>query len=76
LTGQYASVDEDLTGIQNLVLIGNLLNLSGRDAKARGLELLEWFGLADAAQRRAKTPIPAVCAAGSTSPPVWWAGRG
>jgi oleandomycin transport system ATP-binding protein len=55
LTGQYASVDEDLTGIQNLVLIGNLLNLSGRDAKARGLELLEWFGLADAAQRRAKT---------------------
>ena len=55
LTGQYASVDEDLTGIQNLVLIGNLLNLSGRDAKARALELLEWFGLADAAQRRAKT---------------------
>src|SRR6476620_42480 len=55
LTGQYASVDEDLTGIQNLVLIGNLLNLSGRDAKARAVELLEWFGLADAAQRRAKT---------------------
>ena len=55
LTGQYASVDEDLTGTQNLVLIGQLLNLSTRDAKARARELLDWFGLADAAQRRAKT---------------------
>jgi len=55
LTGQYASVDEDLTGTQNLVMIGQLLNLSSRDAKARAAELLEWFGLADAAQRRAKT---------------------
>ncbi len=55
LTGQYASVDEDLTGTQNLLLIGQLLNLSTRDAKARAAELLEWFGLADAAQRRAKT---------------------
>ncbi|MFI2712922.1 ATP-binding cassette domain-containing protein [Micromonospora sp. NPDC018662] len=34
LTGQYASVDEDLTGTQNLVLIGRLLDLSGRDARA------------------------------------------
>jgi oleandomycin transport system ATP-binding protein len=55
LTGQYASVDEDLTGTQNLVMIGQLLNLSTRDAKARAAELLEWCGLADAAQRRAKT---------------------
>ena len=55
LTGQYASVDEDLTGTQNLVMIGQLLNLSTRDAKARAAELLEWFGLADAAGRRAKT---------------------
>ena len=55
LTGQYASVDEDLTGTQNLVMIGQLLNLSSRDAKSRAAELLEWFGLADAAQRRAKT---------------------
>ncbi len=55
LTGQYASVDEDLTGTQNLVMIGTLLNLSGRDAKARATELLDWFGLADAAARRAKT---------------------
>ena len=55
LTGQYASVDEDLTGIQNLVMIGTLLNLPTRDAKARAAELLDWFDLADAAQRRAKT---------------------
>jgi oleandomycin transport system ATP-binding protein len=50
-TGQYASVDEDLTGTQNLVMIGQLLNLSTRDAKARAAELLEWFGLADDAWR-------------------------
>ena len=55
LTGQYASVDEDLTGTQNLVLIGQLLNLSTRDARARAAELLDWFDLAEAAPRRAKT---------------------
>jgi oleandomycin transport system ATP-binding protein len=55
LTGQYASVDEDLTGTQNLVMIGELLNLTKRDAKARAGELLEWFDLAAAAERRAKT---------------------
>jgi oleandomycin transport system ATP-binding protein len=54
LTGQYASVDEDLTGTQNLVLIGRLLNLSARDAKARAAELLEWFDLTEAAGRVAK----------------------
>ncbi len=55
LTGQYASVDEDLTGTQNLVLIGQLLNLTTRDAKARAAELLDWFDLGAAAGRRAKT---------------------
>ncbi|HEU5000438.1 MAG TPA: ATP-binding cassette domain-containing protein [Lapillicoccus sp.] len=55
LTGQYASVDEDLTGTQNLLLIGQLLGLSTRDAKARAAELLEWFDLAEAASRMAKT---------------------
>jgi oleandomycin transport system ATP-binding protein len=55
LTGQYAAVDEDLTGTQNLVLIGRLLDLSGRDARARAAELLEWFDLTDAASRPAKT---------------------
>lgn len=55
LTGQYASVDEDLTGIQNLVLIGTLLDLSRRDARRRADELLEWFDLTAAAGRRAGT---------------------
>jgi oleandomycin transport system ATP-binding protein len=55
LTGQYASVDEDLTGMQNLVLIGQLLDLTTTDARARAMELLEWFDLADAAGRMAKT---------------------
>jgi oleandomycin transport system ATP-binding protein len=55
LTGQYASVDEDLTGIQNLLLIGQLLGFSTRDAKARATELLEWFDLGEAAGRTAKT---------------------
>jgi len=55
LTGQYASVDEDLTGNENLQLIGQLLDLTRRDAKARAAELLDWFGLQEAADRRAKT---------------------
>src|SRR3954452_6967533 len=55
LTGQYASVDEDLTGTQNLVLIGQLLDLTNRDARQRAAELLEWFDLAEAAGRPAKT---------------------
>ncbi len=55
LTGQYASVDEDLTGTQNLVLIGTLLNLSAADARSRAKELLAWFDLTEAAGRRAKT---------------------
>ena len=55
LTGQYASVDEDLTGTQNLVMTGQLLNLSTRDARSRSAELLEWFDLSEAAGRVAKT---------------------
>jgi oleandomycin transport system ATP-binding protein len=55
LTGQYASVDEDLTGTENLVLIGRLLDLTGRDAERRAAELLDWFDLAAAAGRPAKT---------------------
>ncbi len=55
LTGQYASVDEDLTGTQNLVMIGRLLGLPARDAQARARELLAWFDLEDAASRVAKT---------------------
>jgi len=55
LTGQYASVDEDLTGHENLVLVSRLLGLSWRDARARAGELLGAFGLADAAGRQVRT---------------------
>jgi ABC-2 type transport system ATP-binding protein len=55
LTGQYASVDEDLTGHENLVLVGRLLGLSWRDSRRRAGELLEAFGLADAAGRQVTT---------------------
>jgi ABC-2 type transport system ATP-binding protein len=54
LTGQLASVDEDLTGRENLVLLGRLLGLKRPQAKARAGELLEAFGLADAAARLVK----------------------
>ncbi|MEZ0064704.1 oleandomycin transport system ATP-binding protein [Streptacidiphilus sp. MAP12-20] len=55
LTGQYASVDELLSGYENLYLIGRLLDLSAKGAKARAEELLERFSLTDAARRPAKT---------------------
>ncbi|MFB9357272.1 ATP-binding cassette domain-containing protein [Actinoplanes nipponensis] len=55
LTGQYASVDEDLTGRQNLELFGTLLDLGRAGARRRAAELLEWFDLTDAAGRQAKT---------------------
>jgi ABC-2 type transport system ATP-binding protein len=54
LTGQLASVDEDLTGRENLVLVGRLLGYSRRQARARAAELLQAFGLADAAGRLVK----------------------
>jgi ABC-2 type transport system ATP-binding protein len=54
LTGQYASVDEDLTGLENLVLLGRLLGLSWSAARARAQQLLAGFGLGDAADRQAK----------------------
>jgi oleandomycin transport system ATP-binding protein len=55
LTGQFASVDDDLTGMQNLVMIGQLLDLPKKAARARATELLEWFDLAEAAGKQAKT---------------------
>ncbi|TDB83545.1 ATP-binding cassette domain-containing protein [Actinomadura sp. KC216] len=55
LTGQYAGVDEMLTGTENLVLIGRLLGIPRRDSKARAAELLERFQLTEAAERAAKT---------------------
>src|SRR3989440_11510936 len=55
LTGQYASVDETLTGAENLTLIGRLLGQPRTVAKRRARELLADFRLADAADRAAKT---------------------
>jgi ABC-2 type transport system ATP-binding protein len=55
LTGQFASVDEDLTGQENLVLVGRLLGLSWRDARRRASDLLDAFALRDAAGRQVQT---------------------
>ena len=55
LTGQLASVDEDLTGRENLVLLARLLGLGRAAAKARAAELLDAFGLTEAAGRLVKT---------------------
>ena len=54
LTGQLASVDEDLSGWENLVLLGRLLGLKRPAAKARAVELLDAFGLEDASDRLVK----------------------
>jgi ABC-2 type transport system ATP-binding protein len=55
LTGQYAALDEYLTGRSNLVMIGRLSRLTARAATRRADELLERFGLAEAATRAVKT---------------------
>ncbi|MEO3976082.1 ATP-binding cassette domain-containing protein [Streptomyces sp. CAU 1734] len=55
LSGQFAAVDEYLTGRENLQMVGQLYQLSSRDAKARAGRLLERFDLAEAADRPAKT---------------------
>ncbi len=55
LTGQFAAVDEMLTGRENLQMFGRLFDLSAVDARRRGNELLERFELADAADRPART---------------------
>lgn len=53
LTGQYASVDEKLSGWENLYMIGRLLDLSRKAARSRADELLERFSLTDAAKKAA-----------------------
>ncbi|MGX5655137.1 ATP-binding cassette domain-containing protein [Geodermatophilus nigrescens] len=55
LTGQYAAVDEYLTGFENLEMVGRLYRLGRRESRARAQELLERFDLSDAAGRPAKT---------------------
>jgi ABC-2 type transport system ATP-binding protein len=55
LSGQYAAVDEYLTGYENLEMVGRLYHLGRRRSRDRAYELLGQFGLADAANRPAKT---------------------
>lgn len=55
LTGQYAAVDENLTGRENLVMIGRLYHMSIEQARHKAQELLNRFDLADAADRTLKT---------------------
>lgn len=55
LTGQYAAVDEYLTGRENLEMMGRLYHLSKADSKRRAQELLEQFDLVEASRRIAKT---------------------
>src|SRR3954449_2361835 len=55
LAGQSAAVDENLTGLENLELVGRLYGLSRSEAVRRSSEILQRFGLADAGGRTAKT---------------------
>ena len=55
LSGQYAAVDENLTGFENLEMVGRLYHLGRRSSRERARELLERFSLTDAADRQAKT---------------------
>jgi ABC-2 type transport system ATP-binding protein len=54
MTGQFASLDEDLTGRENLVLLARLWGFKGRAAKSRADDLLAAFGLSDAAAKQVK----------------------
>src|SRR3954449_11096485 len=55
LSGQYAAVDENLTGFENLDMVGRLYHLGRGPSRARARELLERFSLSDAGDRMAKT---------------------
>jgi ABC-2 type transport system ATP-binding protein len=55
LAGQYAAVDENLTGRENIRMVGRLSHMSWKDSRVRAAELLENFGLTDAADRVLKT---------------------
>ncbi len=69
VTGQYASVDENLTATENLWLFGRLMGLSRPAAKERATALIEQFGLEEAADRQIATS-PAACVGASTSRPA------
>src|SRR3989338_8804598 len=68
LAGQYAAVDENLTGRENLIMVGKLYHHSMREAAARAAELLEQLDLPPPPIARSR-PIPAACSAASTLPP-------
>jgi len=55
LAGQYAAVDENLTGFENLEMVGQLYHMPRKEARARADELLDRFDLTEAAKRPAKT---------------------
>ena len=55
LAGQFAAVDEELTGRENIEMVGMLYRLSGAEARTRAAEILERFGLVDVADRRVST---------------------
>jgi oleandomycin transport system ATP-binding protein len=74
LAGQYAAVDEYLSGTENLYMLGRLLDLGRPEARRRAAELLDRFDLADAGARTAKT-TRAACAGAWTWRPAWSAGR-
>ena len=70
MTGQYASVDENLTATENLWLFARLQGCRAADARATAGELLEQFGL-DRGRRQADLgSSPAACGGASTSPPA------
>jgi ABC-2 type transport system ATP-binding protein len=55
LAGQYPAVDENLTGCENLEMVGRLYHLTRQESRRCATELLESFGLTEASRRRAKT---------------------
>jgi ABC-2 type transport system ATP-binding protein len=55
LAGQYAAIDDNLTGVENLVMVGRLYGMNRKTARARAHELLERFDLTEAGDRIAKT---------------------
>src|SRR5918997_1845683 len=55
LAGQFAAVDGELTGRENVEMVGRLYRLSGTEARARARDILDRFGLSDAADRRVST---------------------
>ena len=74
LTGQVATVDELLTGRENIRMIGSLYGIRRKDLTRLGNQLLEQFSIADAADRVVKS-YSGGCAGGSTSPSACWRRR-